>query len=183
MPERKEKILRLFNILKPQLKKDVEILIDDRTGIPIGAKRSDLLERATGEYLNFIDDDDCVAIDYVKSIYPLLNGKNDYIGFRLQYYIDGEPIQPTYHNYEYPEWTEDEVGFYRNVTHFNPIKRSIAIQFPYLPISEGEDAEWSRRVYASGLIKTYDYIDKILYFQYYSTTENHDVLRRKYGTT
>ena len=45
---------------------DYEILIQSDTDKTIGEKRNELLERARGEYIAFIDDDDMIGEDYIK---------------------------------------------------------------------------------------------------------------------
>lgn len=52
----------------------------------------------------------------------------DYIGFQLQMYNKGVKDKPTYHNLKYTEWCENQIGYYRGVSHLNPIRRDIALK-------------------------------------------------------
>lgn len=163
--QRKGLLRRLLNRLESQVSdRDIEILIADQEDWEIGAKRQWCLDRAEGEYFCFIDDDDLVAEDYVESIYPLLDGI-DYIGFQVQFYYDGDPWKPTYHSLRYGTHAiyADEEGFYRGVSHLNPIRTEIARQGHYEG-GFGEDNRWCEQVNPA----TEHYIDKVLYHYQFS---------------
>lgn len=164
VPERKQDLTRIKGILEYQIgnRDDIEILVDVGTG-DVGKKRQRCLEEANGEYINFVDDDDLVAHDYIESIYPLLDGEVDYIGFKLQHYDKGKKSKPTYHSLEYEKWFEDDNGYYRNVSHLNPIRREIALTGRF----EGayaEDKGWAEQVKP----KTQHFIDRPMYFYFFS---------------
>lgn len=148
---------------------DVDVVIlTDGISHEVGRKRTALLNLSQAEYVSFIDDDDLVAEDYVSSIYPLLDGKNDYVGFKVAYYQNGklEP-KPMVHDAKFEDWGEDEDGWYRHITHLNPIKREIAVQFPFEGMAR-EDYHWSMAIKASGLVKEYAFVDKPLYHYLHS---------------
>lgn len=163
VPERENDLARLFGSLKRQVgDRDIQILVNDRGGA-LGEKRQWCLNHAMGEYICFIDDDDLVAHDYVETIYPLLDGV-DYIGFRLQLYNDGAKQKPTFHSLRYENWSEDENGFYRNVSHLNPIRTEISREGRF-DGGFGEDFRWSQQVKPV----TEHFIDKPLYFYFHSS--------------
>jgi hypothetical protein len=143
---------------------DIIVLVDDCV-MPLDAKRNMLVSMATGDYVSFIDDDDSVASDYIASIYPLLDGV-DYIGFQLQHYNKGIASKPTYHSLQYKGWSESDDGYYRGISHLNPIRHSIAQRFGFEG-SYAEDASWAKRIEQSGLAQTEHYINKIMYFYYF----------------
>lgn len=175
VPERAHLFGRLMNRLWPQVDGlDIEIMVADQEG-GIGKKRQWCLDNALGEYFNFIDDDDLVPVNYVDSIYPLLDGV-DYIGFQLQLYWDGTPWNPTYHSLRYNGWSEDERGHYRDVSHLNPIRTEIAREGRF----EGdwaEDCNWARQVHP----KTEHYIDQIMYYYYFSPSASLAVKAQQSG--
>lgn len=163
VPERRESFRRLMSTLEAQVGDlDIEILVADQPG-GVGEKRQWCLDNAKGEFFNFIDDDDMISGAYVDSIYPLLDGSADYVGFQLQFYWDGEPWLPTYHSLRYSEWYSDNEGHYRNVSHLNPIRTEIARQGCFTD-GYGEDKRWADTVHP----KTEHYVDQILYFYYFS---------------
>lgn len=150
--------------LEPQIgDRDIEVLIADQDW-PLSEKRQWCLDSAKGEYFCFIDDDDMVAENYVEAIYPLLDGV-DYIGFQVQFYWDKEPWKPTFHSLRYGTHTieSDENGFYRGVSHLNPIRTVIARQGRYEG-GYGEDNRWSAQVNP----ETEHYVDQVMYHYYFS---------------
>lgn len=162
-PQRDTERTRITGILEHQIQgySDIELIIntDEST---VGEKRQHCIDIAQGEYINFIDDDDLIAHDYIKTIYPLLDGV-DYIGFRLQMYKDGEKQKPTEHSLKHTEWYEDDKGYYRGISHLNPIKTSLARQGTFKG-QYAEDFEWAKQVSA----KTQHFINKPMYFYFYA---------------
>lgn len=163
VPERRAEFACLAKTLWPQLigYDDVQWLVAEGPE-SVAEKRQWCLDNARGEYLCFIDDDDMVPGNYVDTIYPLLDGV-DYIGFQLQLYIDGIRQKPTFHSLRYAEWSDDAHGYYRNVSHLNPIRTEIARQGRF-DGGYGEDKRWADQVAP----KTEHYIDQIMYHYFFS---------------
>lgn len=161
-------------MLDPQLVSGVELRIKTCDyNLSLGENRYSMLEEAVGDYVSFVDDDDLVSPNYVSSILPLL-GDVDYVGFQLQLFIDGRAEKPTYHSLEYEEWYEDSEGFYRDISHLNPIKREIALQVP-MSGNLGEDSRWASGLRNKQLVKTEKYIDDIMYFYYWRSNKKDGV--------
>lgn len=162
-PKRAEKLKELMDVLLPQVDKyapEIEILIYfNNYERSIGYIRQGLLDEARGEYISHIDDDDMVPDDYCDTIFPLLDGV-DYIGFQVQFIDRGKDMLPVYHSLKYTRWYQDETGFYRGITHLNPVKTELARKssFP-LEYTIGEDEAWATGVPA----KTEHVIDKVMY--------------------
>lgn len=161
-PLREEQLKKLMSVLLPQIKPypDVEILIFfNNFEYSLGFLRQSMIEEARGEYVSHIDDDDMVPDDYVSTIYPLLDGV-DYIGFKVKFIDDGQLMNPVYHSLKHDHWWQDSDGYYRGVTHLNPVKRQLAVEagFP-TERNIGEDEAWANRVKA----KTEHFIDKEMY--------------------
>lgn len=166
MPVRAPKLGELLAVLLPQMTDETEILLDCRSGPQLGAKRNDLLARATGDYTVMIDDDDLVATDYVSRVLQALKSDPDYVGYRIQLTVNGTPVKPTFHSIRYSHWYEDEHGYYRHVEQKNPVRRSIAMSAPYPEITTGEDRVWSEAIHH--LVQTEEYIDDVMYFYRFS---------------
>lgn len=96
IPERRSQLLSLTTELYRQLLAlqvnhpslgSVEILIDDSVkflagGLSIGAKRDLLVQRASGKYLCFMDDDDTVTPNYLETLVRLCEQGQDIVTFR-----------------------------------------------------------------------------------------------------
>lgn len=172
--QREERFLRLLNVLYPQVKKyngQIEILAYWNNGEhPLWKIREDLVKETNGEYVSFIDDDDLVPEYYCDEIMNAIKTSPDYIGWRMQVWHNEEKLKPTFHSLRYSSWTEDDNGFYRNISHLNPIRRDIAIKESF-EVEPGiaEDQPWVIKI--APHVKTEVYIDKEMYW-YYHTTED-----------
>jgi len=174
MGKRKKLLDRLLECLKPQITKDVEIVIDTDDGeLTIGAKRNGLLESSKGDYVAFIDDDDLVSDDYVSKILTATQSNPDSCAFESVITVDGKIPKPVYCSMKYTKWIDEPNAYYRSPQHLSPIKRDIALQVKYPDTSMFED-----RVYSEGIVKLikseveikgtiyyYDYIPKKSWFK------------------
>lgn len=155
LTSRKEELDRLMSILKPQLVgQDVEVLVDEDEGQKsIGQKRNDLLKKATGDYIAFIDDDDLVSCDYVSKVMKALEHNVDVVGISLMHYEDFILRGLTYHSMEYDRWWELEemvsglMRYYRCPNHLNPVRREIALEAGFPEIDMGEDKSYSKKLF------------------------------------
>ncbi len=144
---------------------DIEIVAYPNNGErSIGQIRQALLEAANGDYICFIDDDDAVPHYYCREI--MKNLGEDYIGFEVEFIDNGKPRPRVYHSLKYRNWTQDAYGYYRSVTHLNPIRRSIALEGRF-DGPAGEDERWSLSI--APLVKTENYIDKVMYIYLYNS--------------
>lgn len=166
----------MFAILLNELERQaqgymVEILADDQPG-SIGAKRQRLLQKATGDYVAFIDDDDEVSPQYVKLIIEAAEQKFDAIGFEGEITTNGRHAKrfsiSMHHKYE-----EKGGIYYRYNNHLSPVLRDIALQIGYKDLSYGEDFDFAKRLHESGLIKTEHYIYTPMYFYKYITKKSY----------
>lgn len=150
---------------------EVEIVIDNRPlGITTGQKRNDLIDRAQGEYVCFVDDDDFVQPGYLNEIiYAIkMNDYPDCVTFEGWMSTDGkftaDWVIKLGENYE------DRGGiYYRFPNHLVPIKKRIAQRVKFPDKTLGEDFEWAKGIRDRGLIKTSFHIPKKLYHYCYLT--------------
>lgn len=136
---------------------------------PLGEVRQDLLEHATSDYVSFVDDDDKVPAYFVDEVMTRLDGVVDYVGWQLQCYVDGVKYLPTYHSIRYKHWSNDRNGYYRDVSHLNPIKRTIALRGNFRKSEPPEDVNWVNQVRRH--VKTEHYVDRVMYY-YHSLTND-----------
>lgn len=170
---RNEKFQALIDQLTPQVTHfngQIETVAYWNNGeLTIGEIRQALLQEAKGEYVCFIDDDDSVPDYYCVEIMDALG--EDYIGFEVQLFNEGNLKPPVYHSIRYGVWHQDEKGYYRGVTHLNPIKRSIAVQGSFEAKNIGEDETWAHSV--TPFVRTENYIGKVMYYYYHNMDDSH----------
>jgi len=157
--------------LKNRVSIQVEILYDNTLDISIGEKRNRLLERASGTYCCFIDDDDNVSDVYFTTYETALKSGEDYDCVSLvgHYYLNGKFVKPFFHTLECKSWYEDDEGYYRCPNHLNLIKTAICRQIGYADLNSGEDKDFSERLWNSGLLTT-EYVHTNLLYLYYKVT-------------
>jgi glycosyltransferase involved in cell wall biosynthesis len=191
IPEREA----LFNALCDELVRqaeraglthEVQLIIDasPRGSITIGAKRQAMNERATGQYVVHIDDDDWVAPDYIERVFEAIGSNPDCVGhYELCEGMDGGPALAVWTNAA-PDWGTDTIHakkmgakHVRTPFHKTPIKRQIALQVPFKDISFAEDHDFSKRLKASRLIRTEAFIPRVLYIYRY----HYEPHEKKYG--
>lgn len=176
LPERHALLKRLENVLLPQLVEGVEIVKDDRPrGISTGQKRTELISRANGQHVCFVDDDDMVAVYYVSEILKALESNPDCVTFdgwmttngisRVDWSIKlGE-------RYEARKDPDGITRYYRFPNHLCPIRKTIAQQVIFPAKYQGEDYEWAKSINDRGLLKTSVHIPLKLYHYDYRTVK------------
>lgn len=171
--QRKDKFKRLIDILMPQVDKyDGEVIVTalwNNGEHSLSHVRQSLMESSRGEYTSFIDDDDILPHYFVDEVMERLDGV-DYIGWRMQAYSDGYPLKPTFHSLRYDHWWDDANGYYRDISHLNPVRRQLALQADFRRTTPPEDVAWCDQM--RGLVLTEHYIDRVMYEYYASSTDS-----------
>jgi len=154
---------RLMSLLEPQLIEDVEIVIDTDNALKIlGTKRNDLVMKAKGDYIVFVDDDDIVPAYYVSETMKALKTNPDCVGFKGERTAKSRNPKVFIHSIKYSEWSEDRQFYYRMPNHWNAVKRVLAIKAGFPEINWGEDHIYSQRL--RPLLHSEVFIDKIMYY-------------------
>lgn len=147
----------------------IEILTESDNGEnSVGKKRNNVIDRAMGEYVCFIDDDDAVTDIYISATMKALESKPDVVelvGYLPKYNL------PFIHNLNCGgHFKKDGIQF-RTPNHLNTIKTEIARNIRYPEISHGEDQDYSHRLWDSGLMTTEALIGERMYiYQFNSKT-------------
>jgi glycosyltransferase involved in cell wall biosynthesis len=156
---------------------EVEIVKDLRpkNEATIGQKRNSLLQRAAGDYVCFVDDDDSLAPNYLQHIFEGIARKVDCCSLKGIITTDGKNPLVFEHSIKYSAYKTNPDGsaikYERYPNHLNTIKTSIAKQFKFPEINHGEDTDWATQLFKSGLIKTEHYIDDIIYYYLYKSVK------------
>jgi glycosyltransferase involved in cell wall biosynthesis len=168
LPERKDFLNRLFDILDSQLSCDVEVHTDPwPKPFTIGQKRNHLLLKAKGDYICFIDDDDRVSENYISLLMEGINKGIDCCSLTGIITEDGNNPLVFQHSIKYQQYKTNPEGmpvrYERYPNHLNCIKASIAKQFRFPEINHGEDTDFATQIFKSGLIKTEHWIEDVIY--------------------
>ncbi len=163
---------RIYSHLKSQIaecraEEEVEILYlrDDRA-MSTGEKRNRLVQAATGDFIAFVDDDDRVSDLYVSSILDILRHQPeiDCIGIRVVKTFKGKHASEYIQSLKYRDYFSENGNYYGPPYILNPIRRSIAVRYPFLPVSYSEDMEWALRLSKDGALRKEAFLDSILYY-------------------
>jgi glycosyltransferase involved in cell wall biosynthesis len=145
----------------------VEILWSRDAGEkPIGTKRNELLRRARGDYVAFVDDDDRVAPDYVDRICRTLAASPDAdcLGITGQISFRGRHTAHFVHSLRYREYRSVQGVYQRPPYHLNPVRRAIALRYPFAEVSYSEDIDWALRLCADGALRTEVFLPGVIYY-------------------
>ena len=184
LESRKDFRERLLLCLESQIAKidsgQVEILTDiDNGEKDIGEKRNDLLARASGDYIAFIDDDDLVSKDYIDKIMKAIDEEPDCVGIHLVMYTNGTNSEHSYHSLQYNDWWSEHDPdngrrkHFRTPNHLNPVKRELALKVGFPSSNHGEDRDYSLRL--KDLLESEVYIEEPIYFYYYNPIKEYKV--------
>lgn len=171
IPQRQPLFVKLMADIERQASgHPVEVLYDaaPKGAMSIGAKRQALLERASGDYITYVDDDDGVADTYVSDILKAIEGGPDCVGFQIEVHGMGGVRMASASN-RYERWEENVDGFdyVRTTYHKTPVRRDHALAIGFKDMRFAEDHDYSMRLKASGLLHGEAYIRKVLYIYRY----------------
>ncbi len=147
----------------------VEILSDYTAayldgGMSIGAKRASLVNRASGKYLCFLDDDDMPAPNYIESLLRLAQFDADVLTFRAAARLrDYWALVDMRLAYKVNDQLTPEHTVRRPPWHICPVRREFAVLCEFPDKNNAEDFDWMERVLA--YCTTEKHTEKIL-FQY-----------------
>ena len=170
--ERRERFRRIEEKLRRQIQNGpyaecVEHLrLEDTGEYSIGYKRNILMNRARGEFIVFVDDDDDVSDHYVSLICETIksNPDIDCVGIRGTITFNGSHSHDLIHSLQYKRYFKKNSVYCRPAMHFNPMRRSIAVQYRFEDVSLGEDMDWSMRMVRENALKKECLISQPLLF-------------------
>lgn len=137
----------VFELLKQGMDMPIEVLLDWNETDCVGKKRNNLLMRANGKYVVFVDSDDHISPNYVALILQQAKANADCIAINGIITTNGGNKQQWFISKSYKKWFQQNGIFYRTPNHISPVKREIALKAMFPEISFGEDAIYSERIY------------------------------------
>ncbi len=131
------------------------IIVVDGGQIKVGQKRQDILNRAKGRFIAFVDDDDMVSLDYIKRIVRSIdkNKEADCISLNGIFHSPGNPPKSFQHSIAHKTYFETPDAFCRPPNHLNPIKTSRARMIGFGPKQCGEDFDYAMGLVDAGVLK------------------------------
>jgi len=167
-----------MDCLNPQKTSEIQLVVmTDRGEMSTGKKRNWLLNKAIGEYVAHIDDDDLISDDYIKLVMEGIEKNVDCCSLKGIITFDGLNRQVFEHSIKYKEYltnkrpNADGVLHERFPNHLNTIKASIAKRFTFPDKNHSEDTEWAMKVFQSKLINTEHYIPSVIYYYEYRSNK------------
>jgi hypothetical protein len=172
LESRRDQFAHIFERLTSQVHKadlagEIEVLsLRDNCEEPIGTKRNRLIRQASGRFVAFVDDDDCVSDDYISRISAIIreHPEIDCVGLKAIITFRGSHPREMTYSLRYGDYFSRGHSYFRPPHHWNPILRSVALKYPFLDVSYGEDAEWALRLRRSGALRREVFIDTPVYF-------------------
>lgn len=153
-------------------KVEVITLIDNKE-ITTGAKRNELLKKATGKYIAFIDDDDRIYSRYVREILAACETDCDCVSISGLMTTNGSKPIRWQISKDFKDETVKKFNkpyYLRHTNHLAPVKREIALKCGFPDKSNAEDSEYSKRLRESGLLRVEVKIEPLLYHYRFITT-------------
>lgn len=166
LPERKESLRQLILSITKTWCPDIEILRDTSESDSTGKKRNNLLEKARGKYVWFIDDDDEIYQGSLQKVLEACKKDVDVIAIDGVMTTDGkDPIDWEIRiEHPYDASVRNGKKFYRRFpNHITPIKREHAIKVKFEDVSYQEDYKFACALKELGVLKTQEIIDQPVY--------------------
>lgn len=178
LPDSLEMLYGQYEALPEDQQKEVEIiyLIDNKT-LMLGTKRNYMVDIAQGQYVVFVDDDDLISEDYIRSILKETYNRMDCIVFDASVSINGEDPKTCVYSMRFEADSNHPGGYERLPNHICAIKKEIVTKVNFPTIPYGEDSGFSKEVKKH--LQTESRINRVLYFYKYNseTTETQQHLR------
>jgi hypothetical protein len=169
---------------------DVEILTYctktwDRVdhSVSVSSKRNFLIDKARGEFVSFIDDDDQISDSYVSSIVDIIRSDalSDVVTFKSRVFLPGKPAGLCIYgpfgenrNIESPSGAVYE----RLPNHICAWRRSLCL--PYTPGIPGEDSEWAGRMKSAHPNVVFAHVDDVLYEYHWNPNDSVQTVKPAY---
>lgn len=144
----------------------IEVWLDiDGGGLPVGVKRNNLLHKANGRFVCFVDDDDMVSPSYIDDIVAaiLADLEADCIGLEGTMTENGTNPRRFIHSITCGGYYEKDGVFYRTPNHLNPVRADHARAAGFPAKNCGEDTEYAQRLQANGSLRKETMIPRQIY--------------------
>jgi len=176
--QRSAQLKRLLDVLLPQLEPFGDrarvVGLWNNGEVPLTHIRQTLVVTAKTDYVCFIDDDDLVPDYYASDVMRALEYDPDYVGWIVECAHPRRQSQLAYHSLQHGGWFQRDSKLYRDYSHVNPIRTSIArrVDFRHTPRYRPEDRHWAAQLRRLRAARREVYIDRIMYHYLYVPGES-----------
>lgn len=180
IPHRHEKLCALLEVLDAQMLPGFGVLVyRDNLQSDLPTKMQALYDATDAEYVSTMSDDDSVCPDFISRVMAAIDeSRPDQVGFRVRYTESGVPQLPVIHSLRCGGWYETGSGYYRDIMHFNPVRRELAQQVRFRGLVC--DVEWAEDLRTLGIIKTETFIDDEIFYYMRDHRDNfHTLVQRQ----
>lgn len=169
LQERIESLTKVYKKLISQSKgKPVEVIcVIDNRSLSLGAKRNLALDRAKGEYISFVDDDDDISDNYIDLILQWAYDC-DVLTYKTQYWYNGNKGNVVFYSTRITEQRNLQDRYERFANAICCWRTEFARKVRYSDITFGEDTDFGLRAIA--LQPNEKFINAVMYHHLYSTT-------------
>lgn len=174
-PRIQEQLFSQYEALQPVQQARVEIMmLTDTKSLTIGEKRNVLAEAATGRYVQFVDDDDRVEPDMIRTVLAATLTRADVITFLVSVTLDGGPPKLCRYSKDFGHDYNLADEYRRIPNHICAVKADIARATGWADINYGEDADYSKRLLPR--LATECTIERVLYHYDFNRATSESIL-------
>lgn len=179
-PRIQQQLFDQYESLRGDYRDRIEIIyLSDNKQMMLGRKRNILVDMAQGKWVAFVDDDDRIEPDYMKTLLDAAESDADVITFLVSVSLNGQPPKICRYSKDFTEDYNTSDGYFRLPNHICCVKRELAAQVDFPSVIYGEDAPYARLL--RPLLKTEHAIDRVLYHYDYHAATSEPQEHRSHG--
>lgn len=146
------------------------IYLGDNKKRTVGHKRNNLMDIAQGRFITFVDDDDRITEDYVKTLINAIdyNPNADVIVFKVMCSVNGAPAKPVYYDASFAGDRDFPQYYQRIPNHLMCIRREHAVKVRFDHKNFAEDRDFAKKLKPMFSGGSQSVIDKVLYYYDFS---------------
>jgi GT2 family glycosyltransferase len=153
--------------LPEEIQNYVEIIyLIDNKKMMLGDKRNIMIDISKGDYIVFVDCDDRIESDYIKTLYEATKSNCDSIVFQASVSLNGDTPKLCYYSKDNKKDYNTANSYYRIPNHICCIKKEVSKKVSFPSLKMGEDAGYSKMLISH--LRTEFVIDRVLYHYDYN---------------
>ena len=167
LPKIQDQIYGQIDNLSEFEKSKVEVIVlSDNKTLMLGDKRNIMAEMAQGKYIQFVDDDDRVSEDFVKTLLDATEKDADVISILAEVTINGSMPKICDYSIKHKKDYNTSSRYYRIPNHICCVKKEISLKSSFPSLKYAEDQAYSKLLISH--LKTEYKINRVLYYYDYN---------------